>query len=56
MTPEYEPFSLTLVAAETSWRSTCSGTEEANPTRNHEVKGSTPGLGQWVKDPKLLWL
>ena len=24
-----------------------------NPTRNHEVMGSIPGLDQWVKDMAL---
>ena len=27
-----------------------------NPTSNHEVAGSNPGLTQWVKDLVLQWL
>ena len=33
------------------WRSSHHGVAETNPTRNHEVSGSIPGLTQWVKDP-----
>ena len=34
-------------------RSSCHGLWLTNPTRNHEVVGSIPGLVQWVKDPVL---
>ena len=32
-------------------RSSRHGAVEMNPTRNHEISGSIPGLTQWVKDP-----
>ena len=35
-------------------RSSCLGTVEMNPSSNHVVVGSFPGLVQWVKDLVLL--
>ena len=37
------------------FRSSRYGTVEMNPTSNHEVVGSIPGLTQWVKDLAWLW-
>ena len=34
-------------------RSSLRGTAETNPTRNHDVTGSIPGLAQSVKDLAL---
>ena len=36
--------------------SSCRGSVKTNPTRNHEIAGSIPGLDQWVKDLAWLWL
>ena len=35
------------------FQSSCCGEVETNPTRNHEVAGSIPGLDPWVKDPPM---
>ena len=41
------------VTIEKIFRSSHHGAVEMNPTRNHQVVGSIPGLAQWVKDPAL---
>ena len=33
--------------------SSCHGSAETNPAKNHEVAGAIPGLTQWVKDQVL---
>ena len=32
------------------FQNSCRGAVEMNPTKNHQVAGSIPGLAQWVKD------
>ena len=50
--PSEEP-DIVLSILRTRQRSSCCGAVEMNPTRNHEVLGSIPGLAQWVQDPVL---
>ena len=41
---------LYIVGRNVNCGSSHCATAEMNPTRNHEVVGSIPGLTQWVKD------
>ena len=41
--------SMQIAEKSTPWSSRC-GAAEADPSRNHEVAGSIPGLVQWVMD------
>ena len=51
------PYTRVLVQGEEGvercCRSSHCGAVEMNPTGNHEVAGSIPGLTEWVKDPSL---
>ena len=53
--PSYSSCKSSQAPLKIKHRSSCLGTVEMNPTRNHEVMGSIPGLTQWVKDLALLW-
>ena len=42
-----------MLNAYNKFRSSHCGAVETNPTRNHEIADSNPGLAQWVKDLAL---
>ena len=46
----YSPFENSLTAPQ---KTKHRGAAETNPTRNHEIESSIPGLAQRVKDPAL---
>ena len=48
--------SFDLVIKVVDERSSCLSSAEMNLTSIHEDAGSIHDLGQWVKDPGLLWL
>ena len=51
-----QPTMIYVLLLKSYWGSSRRGTAETNPTRNHKVAGSIPGLTQWVGDLALLWL